>query len=429
MARKRKEGEVINMSETLKYQNKKSMELNTVEVWDGNVANGQALRQAGVDVVCAYPITPSTGTVEAYADHHANGYVDGEFVMVESEHAAMSGCIGASAAGARAATATSSQGLALMVETLYQASGMRMPIVLCMINRALAAPLNVNGDHSDMYLANQSGWISMDACTPEESYDLVLCAFRIAEHLDVRLPVIVNQDGFLTSHKAQNIKPLTDEQAYKFVGDYVEVNSLLNFDKPVTHGVQTESDWHMEHKAKQNKAMMESPKIIQEVFDEYAKLSGRQYNMLETHNFDDAEVVIVAMGTNYQTAMVCSDGLREEGLKVGVMMPRVFRPTQMDTFAKKLKHVKAIVCLDRSAPGGQTGLLYNDIAAALFNTSARPLLSNYIYGLGGRDINIANLTKIFKDALEEVKNGRLNGSIQRWIGVRGPELNYYSVEG
>jgi len=178
------------------FINKRTMELNSVEVWDGNVANGHALRQASVDVVAAYPITPSTGTVEAYASHHANGYVDGEFVMVESEHAAMSGCIGASAAGARAATATSSQGLALMVETLYQASGMRMPIVLCLVNRALAAPLNVNGDHSDMYLANQSGWISLDACTPEESYDLVLCAFRIAEHKSVRLPVIVNHDGF-----------------------------------------------------------------------------------------------------------------------------------------------------------------------------------------------------------------------------------------
>jgi len=429
MARERKEGKVNNMSETLKYQNKKSMELNTVEVWDGNVANGQALRQASVDVVAAYPITPSTGTVEAYADHHANGYIDGEFVMVESEHAAMSGCIGASAAGARAATATSSQGLALMVETLYQASGMRMPIVLCMINRALAAPLNVNGDHSDMYLANQSGWISMDACTPEESYDLVLCAFRIAEHLDVRLPVIVNQDGFLTSHKAQNVNPLTDDAAYNFVGDYVEVNSLLNFDKPVTHGVQTESDWHIEHKAKQNKAMMESPKVIQDVFDEYAKISGRQYNMIETHECEDADVVIIAMGTTYETAKVTADKLRAEGKKVGVLLPRVFRPTQMELFVDKLKNVKNIVCMDRAAPGGQTGLLYNDITGSFYNTQYRPLVSNIIYGLGGRDINVQNLTDIFNDALEEVKNGKLAGPIQKWVGVRGPELSYYNMEG
>jgi pyruvate ferredoxin oxidoreductase alpha subunit len=411
------------------YRNKRQMELNTVEVWDGNLANSHALRQASVDVVSAYPITPSTGTVEGYASHHANGYVDGEMIMTESEHAAMSGCIGAAAAGARAATATSSQGLALMVETLYQASGMRLPIVLCMINRALAAPLNVNGDHSDMYLANQSGWISIDACTPEESYDLVLCAFRIGEHMDVRLPVIVNQDGFLTSHKAQNVRPLSDDAAYDFVGDYKEVNSMLNFDKPVTHGVQTESDWHFEHKAKQNKAMMDSVSVIEEVFEEYAKVSGRKYNMVESYKADDADVIVVCMGTTYQTAQVAADKMREEGIKAGVVMPRVFRPTQMNKLVEKLKNAKAVVCMDRSAPGGQTGLLYNDVAAALFNTSSRPLLSNIVYGLGGRDINIENLSGVFKYAQEEVNAGKLNGSVQRWLGVRGPELKYYSVEG
>ncbi|VAY88319.1 Pyruvate:ferredoxin oxidoreductase, alpha subunit [hydrothermal vent metagenome] len=411
------------------YRNKKSMKLNTVEVWDGNVANSHALRQASVDVVSAYPITPSTGTVEAYASHNANGYIDGEMIMTESEHAAMSGCIGASAAGARSATATSSQGLALMIETLYQASGMRLPIVLCMINRALAAPLNVNGDHSDMYLANQSGWISIDACTPEESYDLILCAFRIGEHKDVRLPVIVNQDGFLTSHKAQNVRPLSDDVAYEFVGDYVEVNSMLNFDKPVTHGVQTESDWHFEHKAKQNKAMMDSTQVIEEVFAQYEKVSGRKYNMVESHKLEDAEIVLICMGTTYQTAQVACDNMRKEGLKTGVLMPRVFRPTQMDTLASMLKNAKAIVCMDRSSPGGQTGLLFNDISSALFNTSSRPLLSNIIYGLGGRDVNIEGLSNIYKNAQEEVKAGKLNGAIQRWVGVRGPELKYYSVEG
>ncbi len=411
------------------YRNKRTMELHDVEVWDGNLANSHALRQASVDVVSAYPITPSTGTVEGYAMHNANGYVDGEMIMTESEHAAMSGCIGASAAGARAATATSSQGLALMVETLYQASGMRLPIVLCMINRALAAPLNVNGDHSDMYLASQSGWISLDACTPEESYDLVLCAFRIGEHMDVRLPVIVNQDGFLTSHKAQNVRPLSDKDAYDFVGDFKEVNSMLNFDKPVTHGVQTESDWHFEHKAKQNKAMMDSQAVIEEVFEEYAKISGRKYNMVESYKADDADVIVVCMGTTYQTAQVAADKMREEGIKAGVVMPRVFRPTQMDKLVEVLKNAKAVVCMDRSAPGGQTGLLYNDVTAALFNTTNRPLVSNKIYGLGGRDINIGHLSTIYKDAQAEVDAGKLDGAIQKWIGVRGPELKYYSVEG
>lgn len=411
-----------------KYMNKKTMELLDVEVWDGNVANGHALRQASVDVVSAYPITPSTGTVEAYASHHANGYIDGQFVMVESEHAAMSGCIGASAAGARAATATSSQGLALMTETLYQAAGMRLPIVLCMINRALAAPLNVNGDHSDMYLANQTGWISIDACTPEESYDLVLCAFRIGEHKDVRLPVIINQDGFLTSHKAQNVRPLKDEVAYNFVGDYQEVNSLLDFDNPVTHGVQAESDWHFEHKAKQHNAMMNSVKIIEEVFAEYEKVSGRKYNLIETHMVDDADVVIICMGTTYQTACVTADKLRSEGKKVGVMMPRVFRPTLLENIAEILSNVKSVVCMDRSAPGGQTGLLYNDVAAALFNTDTRPQLTNIIYGLGGRDINVENLTDVYNKAFEQLESGKID-TIQRFVGVRGPELKYYKVQG
>ncbi len=410
-------------------QNRKIMELNDVEVWDGNTSNAQALRQAGVDVMSAYPITPSTGTVEGFAGFHANGYVDGEIVMVESEHAAMSGCIGAAAAGARSATATASQGLALMIETLYQASGMRMPIVLCLINRALAAPLNVNGDHSDMYLTNQTGWISLDACNPEEAYDLTLCAFKIGEHKDVRLPVIVHQDGFMTSHTAQNVRPLSDEIAGDFVGNYLEVNSLLNFDHPVTHGVQTESDWHMEHKAKQNDAMMNSPKVIEEVFEEYAKLTGRKYNMVEDYKIDDADVVIACLGTTFETAQIAVDNMRAKGIKVGLIMPRVFRPTRVALLADKLQNAKAIVCMDRSAPGGQLGLLFQDISSALINTSARPLMSDIIYGLGGRDMTVVELEDIITQAQNEVDAGKLDGTIQRWVGVRGPELKYYSVEG
>ena len=407
-------------------QNKKLMELNAVEIWDGNASNAQALRQAGVDVMSAYPITPSTGTVEGYANLHANGYVDGEIIMVESEHAAMSGCIGASAAGARAATATASQGLALMIETLYQASGMRLPVVLCLINRALAAPLNVNGDHSDMYLTNQTGWISIDACNPQEAYDLTLCAFRIGEHKDVRLPVISNQDGFMTSHTAQNVIPLTDEVAGEFVGKFAEVDSLLNFDKPVTHGVQTESDWHMEHKAKQNDAMMKSVSVIEEVFAEFEKVSGRKYNMIEQYKLEDADVVIVCLGTTYETAQIACDNMRNNGIKCGILMPRVFRPTRIEQLASMLQNAKAIVCMDRSAPGGQLGQLFQDVSSALINTPARPLMSNLIYGLGGRDMTVNELESIYEDAQEEVNNGKLNGSIQRWIGVRGPELKYYT---
>lgn len=405
--------------------NKKIMELNAVEVWDGNMANAQALRQADVDVVAAYPITPSTPTVENYATMHANGYVDGEFVMVESEHAAMSGCVGAAAAGGRVATATSSQGLALMIEVLYQASGMRMPMVLCLVNRALAAPLNVNGDHSDLYLTRDSGWISLDAFSPQEAYDITLMSFKIAEHKDVRLPVISNQDGFMTSHTAQNVRTLPDVVANKFVGEYLAINAMLDFSKPVTHGVQTEHDWHFEHKAKQHAALMGSFSVIQETFDEFEKISGRKYNMVETYGMEDAEVAIVCLGSTYESAMLAVDQIRAEGIKAGVVAPRLFRPFPLEKVAACLQNVKAVACMDRSAPGGTVGTLYNEIAGALFNTTARPVLKNLIYGLGGRDMTINELKNIFRNLTADANHGKLTGKIQTLVGVRGPELSFY----
>jgi len=409
--------------------NSREMELKEVEVWDGNMANSQAIRQADVDVVAAYPITPSTATVENYAMFHANGYVDGEVIMVESEHAAMSGCIGAGAAGGRVATATSSQGLALMVETLYQASGMRIPVVLCLVNRALAAPLNVNGDHSDLYLTRDCGWVSIDAFSPQEAYDMTLMSFKISEHPEVRLPVISNQDGFMTSHTAQNVRPLKDDVASKFVGEYLKVNALLDFDKPVTHGVQTEQDWHFEHKAKQHAALMGSKKIVEEVFAEFKELTGREYKVVETYGMEDAEVAIVCLGSTYETAMLAIDQLKEEGIKAGVVAPRLFRPFPLEEVAKELQTVKAIACMDRSAPGGTVGTLYNEISGALINTPARPLVTNLIYGLGGRDMTVAGLKDIFRQLDADAKAGKISGKIQKLVGVRGPELSFYDVEG
>ncbi len=410
--------------------NKRVLELKDVEVWDGNMSNSNAFRQADVDVVAAYPITPSTATIENYATFHANGYVDGEVIMVESEHAAMSACIGAGAAGGRVGTATSSQGLALMIETLYQASGMRIPVVLCLVNRALASPLNVNGDHSDLYLTRDSGWISIDAFNSQEAYDMTLMAFKISEHKDIRLPVISNQDGFITSHTAQNVRPLKDEVASKFVGEYVQVNALLNFDKPVTHGVQTEQDWHFEHKAKQHAALMGSKKIIQDVFAEFKELSGREYKVVEQYKMDDAEVAIVCLGSTFETAMLAVDQIRkEEGIKVGIVAPRLFRPFPLEEAAAALQNVKAVACMDRSAPGGTVGALYNEISGALINTPARPLVTNLIYGLGGRDMTIVALKDIFRTLDKDAKAGKISGNIQTLVGVRGPALSYYNVEG
>ncbi len=401
-------------------------ELQEVEVWDGNMAAAHAFRQAQIDVVAAYPITPSTPIVQNYSKFLADGYVDGEFVMVESEHSAMSACLAAGAAGGRVATATSSQGFALMVEVLYQASGMRVPVVLHVVNRALASPLNVNGDHSDMYLGRDAGWINLCSFNPQEAYDLTLMAFKIGEDLNVRLPVMVHQDGFISSHTAQNVRPLQDEDAYKFIGDYKEVDSMLDFSRPVTYGAQTEEDWHFEHKAKQHKALMESISVIDDVFKEFEKLTGRKYNRVEKYMMDDAEVAIVALGTTVESAEVAAKELREkEGIKAGIVALRVLRPFPLEELRDALKNVKAIACLDRSAPGGTLGMLFNEVSAAMYHSENRPVINNYIYGLGGRDMTIENLKEIFKEAKANADAGKLTTPLQQFSGLRGPKLAFF----
>jgi len=409
----------------------KKFEINEIEVWDGNYAVSQALRQAQIDVVAAYPITPSTPIVEGYGSYVANGYVDGEFVMVESEHAAMSACVGASASGGRVATATSSQGFALMVEVLYQASGMRMPIVLTVANRALAAPLNVRGDHADMYLGRDAGWINLDAFNAQEAYDLTLCAFRIGEHLDVRLPVMVHQDGFTTSHKAQKVNPLQDDVAYKFVGDYVPVDEMLDFSRAVTHGAQTEEDWHFEHKAKQHKALMDSTKVIEETFADLKALTGREYKRVETWMIEDAEVAIVALGSSVETAILAAEELRkEEGIKAGVIAPRVFRPFPYDLIRDIIdaSPIKAMAIMDKSSPGGAMGALFNEISAAAYTTSNRPMITNFIYGLGGRDFAVEEAKRIFKEQKAHADAGHITTPIQQFSGLRGPKLGFFETK-
>jgi len=401
------------------------MKLREVEVWDGNFAAAQAMRQCQIDVVAAYPITPSTPIVEGYAKFKADNYVEGEFVMVESEHAAMSGCVGAAAAGGRVATATSSQGLALMAEVLYQASGMRLPIVLNMVNRALAAPLNVNGDHSDMYMVRDSGWIQFDAYCPQEAYDLNFIAFKVAEDHDVRLPAIVNQDGFMTSHTAQGVRTLTDDEAYGFVGEFQPMNDMLDFEHPVTHGVQTEEDWHFEHKARQHNDLMTKvlPKIEQ-AFAEFEKLSGRKYNLVEQYNMDDADVAVVCMGTSVETAREVATQMREKGIKAGVVGIRVLRPFPFMQIAEALKDVKAVAALDRSSPNGAAGMLYNELCGAMYNLDTRPMLTGYVYGLGGRDLTKQHLRDLYEELQANVDAGEIQTPLQQFIGVRGPKLSF-----
>lgn len=401
------------------------MELQKIEVWDGNMAASHAMRQAQIDVVAAYPITPSTPIVQNYGTFMGNGYIDGEFVMVESEHAAMSACVGAAAAGGRVATATSSQGFALMVEVLYQASGMRLPIVLNLVNRALASPLNVNGDHSDMYLSRDTGWINLCTYNPQEAYDFNLMAFRIAEDLRVRVPVIVNQDGFICSHTAQTVRPLSDAEAYTFVGEYKSKNPMLDFNRPVTYGSQTEEDWHFEHKAQLHHAIMESHKVIKEVFEEFAKLTGRVYNFVETYDLDDAEVAIVALGTTVESARIAAKEARKKGIKAGVVSLRTLRPFPFDQFGEKLKHLKAIACLDRSLPAGAMGMLFNETTSAIHAAGGKAVVSNYIYGLGGRDLTQTHLTEVYEELNQNAKAGKLTHPTQQFIGLRGPKLSFF----
>ena len=405
------------------------MDLKDVEVWDGNMAAAQALRQVQVDVVAAYPITPSTPIVENYSNFLANGYIDGEFVMVESEHAAMSGCIGASAAGGRVATATSSQGFALMAETLYQASGMRLPIVLNVVNRALAAPLNVNGDHSDMYLGRDSGWIQFCAFDAQDAYDLNFCAFKVCEDHNVRLPAMVHQDGFMTSHTAMGVKTLDDDTAYNFVGEFKPMNSMLDFEKPVSYGVQTEEDWHFEHKARQHNDLMTKvkPKIL-DAFKDFKALTGREFNLVEGYHMDDAEVAVVLIGSAVKTARLTVDKLREEGIKAGVVAIRVFRPFPFEEVKAMLKGVKAVGAMDRSSPNGSAGALYNEISGVAMQMEDRFVLNNYVYGLGGRDLVVTHLREIFDDLQANAKAGKLMQPLQQLVNVRGPKLSFLSQE-
>jgi pyruvate ferredoxin oxidoreductase alpha subunit len=318
-----------------------------------------------------------------------------------------------------------------MTEVLYQASGMRQPIVLTVVNRALASPLNVRGDHADMYLGRDAGWINLDAFNAQEAYDLALCSFRIGEHLDVRLPVMMHQDGFTTSHKAQKVAPLQDEAAYKFVGEYKPVDEMLDFSRSVTHGAQTEEDWHFEHKAKQHKALMDSRKVIDEVFADFKELTGREYKRVETYMLEDAEVAIVALGSSVETSILAARELREEeGIKAGVIAPRVFRPFPFDLIRDVIDAtpLKSIACLDKSSPGGAMGALFNEIAAAAYTTSNRPMITNYIYGLGGRDFAVEEAKRIFKEQKANADAGHITTPIQQFSGLRGPKLGFFETK-
>ncbi|MFH1609321.1 MAG: pyruvate ferredoxin oxidoreductase [Candidatus Bipolaricaulota bacterium] len=384
------------------------------KVMTGHKAVAEAMRQIEPDVMAVYPITPQSEIAEYYAEYVHDGIVHTELIPVESEHSAMSACVGAAAAGARVMTATSSQGLALLVEVLYIAAGMRLPIVMALANRALSAPINIHCDHSDAYLCRDSGAFQIFCESAQEAYDYMLIAQRISEHDRVRIPGVVNLDGFALTHTSQVVEPLDDAPAKKFVGDYKPVHPLLDVDRPVTWGPFAMPDYYFEFKRAQAAAIEEVPAAFLEIQKAYAKVSGRNYNgFFEGYRLDDAERALVVLGSTAGTAKVAVDALREKGEKVGLLKVWLYRPFPYRAVASALSHVKRVAVLDRAFSFGAMGALYTDVAASLVHMERRPALANYIYGLGGRDTTVDQLAQV----LTEMGKAHPDDGL-RYIGLR-----------
>lgn len=365
----------------------------------GNGGCALAMKQIDPDVVPAYPITPQTTIVEEFAQYVANGQVNTEYVNVESEHSAMSAGIGAAAAGARVMTATSAQGLALMWETLSIASAMRLPIVMHNVNRALSGPLNIHCDHSDSMGARDMGWVQIFSENAQEAYDNTIMAVRIAEHKDASLPVMVLYDGFIISHAIDRFDILEDEDVKAFVGEYTPERALLDMDNPMAYGPFVMPAFYMEQRSQVRDAIMRSKDVVLKVSKEYGKLTGRTYGLFEEYRLDDAELGIVVLGSTAGTARYVVDKMREQGVKVGLLKPRLFRPFPADEIVEALSHLKAVAVMDRSdSLGAIGGPVYMEIKAALYNAKKRPQIQGYVYGLGGREIGPELIEKAVGDA-------------------------------
>jgi pyruvate ferredoxin oxidoreductase alpha subunit len=378
----------------------------------GNEAMAEAMRQINPDVVAAYPITPATEVVMIFAQFVADGLVDTEYVPVESEHSAMSACVGAAAAGAQVMTGTSSQGLALMYEILPIASALRLPIVMCEVNRALSAPINIHCDHSDTMAARDFGWIQIFSENAQEAYDNVIQAVKIAEK--ARLPVMVTTDGFIISHCMEKIEMLEDEEVKAFIGEYRPATNLLDVENPVTIGALDLQDYYFEHKRQTAEAMRQAPEIIAEVAREFAAKTGREYGFFEKYKVEDAEQVLVALGSSAGTTKAVIDELRAKGVKAGLLKLRVFRPFVAEEIVKALSRARTIAVLDRSEPlSTQGGPLFTEIRSALYEQERKPKVFDYIYGLGGRDLTLEQVRRVFEDLQNPEKLPTVN-----YLGVR-----------
>ena len=384
----------------------------------GNEAAATAMKQINPDVVAAFPITPSTEIPQYFSTFVDNGLVDTEFVAVESEHSAMSACIGAEAAGSRAMTATSANGLSLMWEMVYIASSLRLPIVMSLVNRAVSGPLNIHNDQSDAMGVRDSGWIMLFSENNQEAYDNLLMAHRIAENENVLLPLMVCQDGFITSHSIENITLLEDAEVKKFVGEYHPKHYLLNDKEPMAIGPMDLQSFLFEHKYQQAEAMKNAKQVILEVAQEFEKVTGRKYGLFEEYKLDDAEIAIVCMNSTAGTTKDVVDALREKGVKAGLLKVRVFRPFPAEEIAKALSHLKAVAVLDKAdSLNGAGGALFTDITSGMQVNGVSVPTSSYVYGLGGRDTTTREIESVFNDLIEDSKKNKIE-NLYRYVGLR-----------
>ncbi len=386
-----------------------------LKAFTGAQATAEAMRQINPDVVVAYPITPQTPIVEFFAQFVADGVVDTEMVPIESEHSALSAVVGAAAAGARAMCATSSQGLALMWEVVAATPGLRLPIVMPVVNRALSAPINIHCDHSDTMGTATLGWIQIYSENAQEAYENTLLALKLAEHPKVLLPVMVMQDGFIISHGVETVKVLEDEEAKKFIGERNPDRYLLDVKHPYTIGPLALPDYYFEVKRQQEEAIWAAKEVYLEAGEELSKLTGNKYPYFEEYKTEDAEVAIVALSSTAGTAKEVVDEMREQGYKVGLIKPKLFRPFPYKEMREALEKFKVVGVLDRSIAFGAYAPVYTEIRNALFESEKKPKLQSYVYGLGGRDIFKEEIRKVF----EELLSNNVDSQTQKYIGLRG----------
>ena len=384
----------------------------------GNEAVAHAMRQINPDVVAAYPITPQTEIVMAFSQFVADGLVDTETIPVESEHSAMSACVGAAASGARTMTATCSQGLALMWEIVYIASSLRLPIVMPVVNRALSAPINIHCDHSDSMGARDSGWIQMYCESGQEAYESTLLAVRIAEDENILLPVMVCFDGFITSHAVERIELLEDKVVKDWIGEKKTKYSLLDVDNAVTYGPLDLQDYYFEHKRQEAEAMIKAYSAIPGIVNKFEKLIGKKYDYLEEYKMDGADLAVLALSSTCGTAKTTVDRLREKGVKAGMVKLRFLRPFPAREVVNTLSKAKAVAILDRSDTFSNTGgPVFNEIRSALYEKKDKPFIVNYVYGLGGRDINVEDIEKVYTDLGKILKQKKVE-TLVNYLGVR-----------